>query len=72
MKLELTDLKINSTLSVTVREKLWVSLRYLAGPRRKMKLLFTKMGSLREDHILGGGGVAGIRILGIHMEIYYR
>lgn len=41
-------------LSVTVREKLWVSLRYLTGPRRKMKLLFTKMGSLREDHILGG------------------
>lgn len=58
-------------LSVTVREKLWVSLRYLTGPRRKMKLLFTKMGSLREDHILGGGE-AGIRILGIHMEIYYR
>lgn len=45
--------------SVTARQKPWVSLRYTAGPSRKMKLPFTKMGSLRENHMCVGGGGSG-------------
>lgn len=44
--------------SVTARENSWVFLSYVAGLGRKIKLLFIKMGSLKE-HMLGGGWESG-------------